>query len=77
MSGKINIALAVACVAALVTMSAVWFARGQTTNAPGGFQTPLVRDMELINDVRALTARVEALEAKVQDMDSKLQKIKQ
>jgi cell division protein FtsB len=76
MSGRINITLAIVCIVTLVTMSAVWFAHGQTANVPEGFQAPLVRDLDLIAQVQTLTARVDTLEAKVKDMQDKLDKIK-
>jgi hypothetical protein len=76
MSGRISIALVIVCVVTIVALSAAWIARAQTTNVPAGFQTPLVRDMELVNGLQALTGRVEALESKVKDLEDKLAKVK-
>ena len=74
MKSKVCIVVAACCIAVFVAFGAAWFAHGQTTNAtdvPSGFQVPMVRDLQLLNEVKALTKRVETLETKVKALESR------
>jgi len=74
MKDRIRITIAVCCLMALVMSGAVWLAHGQTTNEYGvatGFQKPLVRDLEMLNEVRALARKVEQLEEKVKNLEAR------
>jgi len=73
MKDKVKIIVGICCFVVFVASGLVWFAHGQTTNtsyAGSGFQKPLVRDLQLIGEVRALTQRVEALEDKVKKLET-------
>lgn len=51
------------------------FAQDPATNKPApqqSFRTPLVRDLDLLDQVKALTARVTALEAKNAELVKKM-----
>jgi hypothetical protein len=66
------------CVIVTVVLAAIGVtmavAQDPATNKPAQqtFRTPLVRDIELLDQVKALTARVAALEAKNAEMAKKM-----
>ena len=75
MNRRINVLLAVVSIMAMVGlgMVAAWGYDGgtQATNVPAAFQKPLVRDLKLVNDLNALTKRVETLEEKIKQLEAR------
>lgn len=60
-----------AAIAAAICISTA-MAQQPATNAPPSFRVPLVRDMELLDQVKALTARVTDLETRNADLTKKV-----
>ena len=71
MNSRIKMMVMIGCVAVASGLSLAWFAHGQDTNIPVGFQVPMVRDLKLIGEVENLTKRVAELEAKVKILETK------
>ena len=67
------------CGVALLILGAGWFALGQNTNTTEltpGMETPLIKNMPLIEEVENLKKRVEALEATIDRLENELSRIK-